>query len=61
MHDNSLTFPILPCSNNNCRFVEAPALVPPEASIDAEQLRMYEEQLAQAVDVALPDDGDDDI
>jgi len=42
------------------QFVEAPALRPPEVQIDPQQLREYEEQIKQAQDTPLPDEGDDD-
>jgi len=45
--------------NPNCCFKEAPALLPPEASVDREQLAAYQEQLDQASAVPLPDEDDD--
>ena len=44
----------------NLQFVESPALKPPEVSIDPNQLREYEEQIKQAQDTPLPDEGEDD-
>jgi len=45
----------------NCRFVEAPALKPPEVKIDLKQVQEYEKQLQQANQVLLPDDDDADL
>lgn len=40
-------------------FVESPALAPPEASIDMAQQAKYEQELAAAASVPLPDEDDD--
>lgn len=45
--------------HNNVVFKEAPALLPPETTIDAETQRRMEEQLMQANQQALPDDDED--
>merc|ERR1712166_689737 len=45
--------------NNQCHFVEAPALRPPEAQVDERQLALYKQQLDEAAKVALPDDDED--
>lgn len=45
--------------NPECVFVKAPALAPPEVTINAEQQAQYELQMQQAQAVPLPDDGDD--
>jgi len=45
--------------NPECTFVKAPALAPPEVKHDAEQIRLYEQQMAAANAVPLPDDGED--
>jgi len=41
-------------------FVEAPALAPPEVKIDMAQMAQYEQELENAKNMALPDDGEDD-
>jgi GTP-binding nuclear protein Ran len=43
----------------NCNFVEAPALLPPEVEVDANQVAAWQEELAQNNTVLLPDDEDD--
>lgn len=45
--------------DNNLVFVQAPALAPPEAHIDEEYAQRYEQELADAAAVPLPDDDDD--
>jgi len=45
--------------NPNCQFTDQPALLPPEVSINPEQIAMYQQQLDQAATVPLPDDDDD--
>jgi GTP-binding nuclear protein Ran len=47
--------------NPECKFVEAPALLPPEANVDPDQIRIYQQELEQAIKVALPDDGDEEL
>jgi len=47
------------CGDNNCVFVEAPALRPPEVQINAYQQQQYEAELAQSAQIPLPDDDDD--
>ena len=47
--------------DNNLNFVEAPALLPPEIQLDPVQTRQWETELAEAVNVAWPDDGDLDM
>ena len=41
-------------------FVEAPALLPPEVQLSAEQLQQQEQELQQATAMPLPVDDDDD-
>jgi len=43
----------------NLVFVEAPALKPPEVAIDENQMREYEQALAVASEVPLPDEEED--
>jgi len=43
----------------NLVFVEAPALKPPEVPIDENQMREYEQALAQATETPLPDEDED--
>jgi len=45
--------------NPNCQFTDQPALLPPEVSINPEQIAMYQQQLDQAATVPLPDEDDD--
>jgi len=45
--------------NPNCQFTDQPALLPPEVSINPEQIAMYQQQLDQAATVPLPEDDDD--
>jgi GTP-binding nuclear protein Ran len=47
--------------NNDLIFVEAPALKPPEATIDQADIQRYEAELAQAAAAPLPVDDDDDL
>jgi hypothetical protein len=47
------------CSDNALTFVEAPALLPPETQISQEQHQRYEQELAEAASVPLPDEDDD--
>jgi GTP-binding nuclear protein Ran len=47
--------------DNQLNFVEAPALQPPEFSIDEETKARYEAELAQAAAQPLPEDDDDDL
>lgn len=44
----------------NLEFVEMPALEPPEVHMDPGLAEKYEEELKQAAQTALPDDGDDE-
>lgn len=46
--------------NNDLVFVEAPALAPPEAAIDLNQMQEYERELAMAAAAPLPDNEDED-
>lgn len=46
--------------NSSIEFVEAPALAPPEAEIDLDQMARYEQELQSAAAVPLPDGDDDD-
>eukprot|EP00343_Euplotes_focardii_P006880 CAMPEP_0205821102 /NCGR_PEP_ID=MMETSP0206-20130828/5169_1 /ASSEMBLY_ACC=CAM_ASM_000279 /TAXON_ID=36767 /ORGANISM="Euplotes focardii, Strain TN1" /LENGTH=217 /DNA_ID=CAMNT_0053116329 /DNA_START=25 /DNA_END=678 /DNA_ORIENTATION=+ len=43
----------------SCRFVEEPALHQPEIAVDHNQMAMYEQQLAAANEVILPEEDDD--
>jgi GTP-binding nuclear protein Ran len=45
--------------DNNLHLVEAPALAPPEAHIDMQDVARYEQELAEAAAAPLPDDDDD--
>ena len=45
--------------DNNLTFVEAPALAPPEFTIDMAQQQKYEQELREAAAVPLPDEDDD--
>jgi len=45
--------------NPNCQFTDQPALLPPEVSINPDQIAMYQQQLEQAATVPLPEDDDD--
>ena len=44
----------------NLELVEAPALEPPEITMDPTMAEKYEQELKQAAETALPDDQDDD-
>ena len=47
--------------DNNLHFVEAIALQPPEAVLDAAQKQKYEQELQNAAAQPLPDDDDEDL
>ena len=47
--------------DNHLSFVEAPALQPPEFTIDEQTKALYEAELAQAAAQPLPEDDDDDL
>lgn len=47
--------------DNQLQFVEAPALLPPEFTMDKATQERYEQELQQAADQPLPDDDDDDL
>lgn len=47
--------------DNQLHFVEAPALQPPERSIDVATQQRYEAELAQAAAQPLPEDDDEDL
>ena len=47
--------------NNDLQFVEMPALAPPEANIDMNQMAKYQEELNAAAAVPLGDDEDTDL
>jgi GTP-binding nuclear protein Ran len=47
--------------DNHLTFVEAPALQPPEFTIDEQTKQRYEAELAQAAAQPLPEDDDDDL
>lgn len=42
-------------------FVAAPALAPPEVQVDEAVLKQYQEEMAQAADMPLPDEDDADL
>lgn len=48
-------------ANANLEFVAAPALAPPEITIDPAQLLQYEDDLRAAADQPLPAEDDDDL
>ena len=43
----------------NLEFVAAPALMPPEVTVDQDLMKKYEDELKVAQNVGLPDDDDD--
>ena len=45
--------------NSECKFVESPALAPPEVYIDPQQIKIWDEQQKAANSVPLPVDDDD--
>jgi len=45
----------------NCHFVEAPAVKPPELQVDQALMQRYSNELEQANQAPLPDDGDEDL
>ena len=47
--------------NNELVFVEAPALAPPEATIDMNQMAQYQKELDDAINQPLPEGDDDDL
>lgn len=47
--------------NNDLQFVEAPALAPPEADIDMQQMQKYQDELNAAAAVPLGDDEDTEL
>lgn len=47
--------------DNQLHFVEAPALQPPEFTIDEATKRQYEQEIAQAANQPLPEDDDEDL
>ena len=52
---------LVPRSEKGLVFAEAPALAPPEVAIDLEAQARAEAELAQAAQVALPDDEEEEI
>ena len=48
------------CANAALTLVEAPALQPPEVTLDMERQKQYDLELRRAALVKLPDDDDDD-
>lgn len=48
-------------SEKDLRFAEAPALAPPEVAIDLAAQQRHEAELAQAAQVALPDDDEEEL
>ena len=49
------------CGDNALHFVEAPALAPPEFTIDPSQAQQFEAELAEAAQIPLPPDEDEDL
>lgn len=47
--------------NNDLQFVEAPALAPPEAEIDMNQMEKYQQELNAAAALPLGDDDDAEL
>ena len=47
--------------DSNLEFTEMPALLPPEVVMDPNMQQMYEAELKQAQETALPNDEDDDL
>lgn len=45
--------------DSTCKFVEAPALLPPEVQIDPKWQEANEKELARAISAPLPDDDED--
>ena len=45
----------------NLEFVQMPAVLPPEAEVDHETVKAYEEEIQKAAAMPLPDDDDDDL
>lgn len=45
----------------NLEFVSAPALAPPEVSVDAELMNKYQQEMEQAANMPLPDEDDADL
>jgi len=46
-------------NQSNLTFVESPALKPPEVTLDMEQMKKYEQDLANATATPLPDEDED--
>ena len=49
----------LDISNGNLEFVAAPALAPPEVTVDPILMEQYNQELAQAAAAPLPEEDDD--
>lgn len=47
--------------NTNLEFVAAPALAPPEVTIDQSTLEQYQREMAEATAMPLPDEDDADL
>ena len=47
--------------NNDLQFVEAPALAPPEAQIDMNQMQKYQQELDAAAALPIGDDEDAEL
>lgn len=45
--------------DNNLHFVEAPALKPPEATLDMADIERFQKDMADAAAMPLPDDDED--
>lgn len=47
--------------NSTLEFVAAPALAPPEATVDAALLEQYQKEMQDAAQMPLPDEEDADL
>ena len=48
------------CGDPDLRFIEAPAVAPPDVGLDLDDIQRYEQELMEAAAAPLPEDGDDD-
>jgi GTP-binding nuclear protein Ran len=53
--------PLFLFSDPNCKFVDTPALLPPELKMDASQIQEYEKELAKAESAPVPEGDDEDL
>jgi GTP-binding nuclear protein Ran len=49
------------CSNQNLEFVATPALAPPEVQVDPSLIKAYEQEMAEAANMPLPEEDDADL